>query len=100
MSDLRAMAERFLECEVEPGRSGRNWLRNLLAALWNEKENFSGKHPFGNSGWDHDAYIAIVKHGIAPGELDDLGYLKGGDTRLYDRIVLSAIRLVFTGEIS
>lgn len=36
----------------------------LLQALWHEGEGFSGKRPFGNSGWEYDLARAI---GVAGG---------------------------------
>ncbi len=35
-------------------RTVRAYLRALLTELWREEGNFSGKAPFGNSGWQYD----------------------------------------------
>jgi hypothetical protein len=32
----------------------RDYLKALLLKLWEEEEGFSGKRPFGNSGWKHE----------------------------------------------
>jgi hypothetical protein len=47
-----------------------NYLRELLLTLWHEGEGFSGKRPFGNSGWEYDLYVPLIKAGAIPGELD------------------------------
>lgn len=45
----------------------RDYLKQLLEELWREEEGFSGKRPFGNSGWQHDVYCALVKAGAIEG---------------------------------
>lgn len=37
----------------------RDYLKALLAALWNEGEGFSGKRPLGNSGWEHELLVPL-----------------------------------------
>jgi hypothetical protein len=49
------------------------WLKELLLTLLIEEESFSGKKPFGNSGWKSDAEAALIKAEILKGELDDDG---------------------------
>lgn len=54
----------------------RDYLLMLLKTLWREQDGFSGKRPFGNSGWDYDLYTALVKGKAIKGsfyEYDD-GY--------------------------
>ena len=61
----------------------REYLKGLLKELWNHGEGFSGKRPFGNSGWEYDLYYALVASGNYQGayEVDEDGY---GDARDYD----------------
>jgi hypothetical protein len=47
----------------------RGYLKSLLSELWKEEESFSGKRPFGNSGWQHDVWAALIKGGALPGKL-------------------------------
>lgn len=54
----------------------RDYLANLLLTLWSEREGFSGKRPFGNSGWEYDLYEALVQAGVVAGKLDEDGYLE------------------------
>ena len=49
------------------------YLRLLLATLWAEEEGFSGKRPFGNSGWTRDLYHAVIKGGASDGTVDEDG---------------------------
>lgn len=51
----------------------RDYLRELLMTLWNEQEGFSGKRPFGNSGWEYDLYTPLIKAGFIEGKLDSNG---------------------------
>jgi hypothetical protein len=36
------------------------YLKKLLAEVWEREECFSGKRPFGNSGWKYEVYAALV----------------------------------------
>lgn len=49
----------------------RDYFRNLLLTLWNEVEGFSGKRPFGNSGWYLDLVYALARNGILQGAVFD-----------------------------
>lgn len=54
----------------------RTYLACLLTALWKEGEGFSGKRPFGNSGWELDIITSLVKAELVPGTFDsEFGYL-------------------------
>jgi hypothetical protein len=46
------------------------YLLRLLVKVWDEDEGFSGKRPFGNSGWTHDLYSALAEAGIIEAEKD------------------------------
>lgn len=45
----------------------RYYLGKLLYKIWIDGESFSGKRPFGNSGWDVDVARALCKTGVVPG---------------------------------
>lgn len=56
----------------------RQYLHALLSALWREGECFSGKRPFGNSGWEHELYAPLAKAGfIDLGVVDEDGGVYG-----------------------
>lgn len=60
-----------LDLEIPENDSGettvRGYLRALLLEVWREEEGFSGKRPFGNSGWQFDLTHPIVVAGLAKG---------------------------------
>lgn len=49
----------------------RDYLCELLSNVWEEKETFSGKRPFGNSDWEYDLYKPLVKNGVVEGKMID-----------------------------
>lgn len=53
----------------------RGYLIELLATLWREQEGFSGKRPFGNSGWDGELLMPLIRAGFVGGTIDEDGYL-------------------------
>ena len=63
----------FMDC---PANSIREYLFQLLITLWNEGEGFSGKRPFGNSGWEYDLLTPLVEMGVIDGVIDEDGYLE------------------------
>ena len=61
--------QEVLDCPMQENDSGaytvKGYLKALLIAVWDEGESFSGKRPFGNSGWDSDILDALVDAGLA-----------------------------------
>lgn len=47
----------------------REFFRACMLRLWVEGEGFSGKRPFGNSGWENDLYIGLAAAGYIDGKL-------------------------------
>ncbi len=45
--------------------SVREYLKALLARVWEEEESFNGKRPFGNSGWQYEVCEPVVAAGLA-----------------------------------
>lgn len=69
----------------------RGYLLAMLAKLWTEADDFSGKRPFGNSDWQCDVYVPLIKAGLIPGSLDEDGYLEHVDYKVADALILAAI---------
>lgn len=69
----------------------KDYLKRLLSTLWEEAEMFSGKRPFGNSGWEYDIYGCLIKNGATFGTLDDDGYVDQCDTRKADEYIQKII---------
>lgn len=57
----------------------RGYLKALLTKLWDEGEGFSGKRPFGNSGWERDLYFPLVKAKCVEGKLETYETHGGGE---------------------
>lgn len=71
-----------------------DYLKKLLLKLWSEREGFSGKRPFGNSGWHYELYIAIANAGLIDAEFED-GDLIDFDRKSADEIIEKAIAEAF-----
>jgi hypothetical protein len=73
----------------------KDYLKDLLLTMWREGESFSGKRPFGNSGWQYDVYQAMIKHKHLKGKLDEDGYVDECDTNEADAIIENLIHEIF-----
>ena len=74
----------------------KGYFKLLLTELWREAECFSGKRPFGNSGWEYDLYKPLIKAGAVKGELDEDGYIDECDNEAADKLVFELIADCFT----
>ena len=72
----------------------RDYLKSLLSELWRKEEGFSGKRPFGNSGWQYEVYTALVNGGAVDGKLDSEGYIEAVDDAKADVLIQEAIALL------
>ncbi len=68
-----------------------DWLKSLLCLVWEEGEGFSGKRPWGDSGWEYDIYETFVENNIISGTIDEYGGVEDCDDRLADKIILDII---------
>lgn len=59
------------ENDAEAGTIGE-YLIKLLEELWFSGEGFSGKRPFGNSGWCHELYNALAKAKAITSKYDEV----------------------------
>ena len=73
----------------------RGYLHLLLTVMWDQKVGFSGKRPFGNSGWEYDLYFPLVKNNIVGGRLDEHGFLEDVDEEKADQIIFKCIDTCF-----
>ena len=71
----------------------RDYLIKLLTVLWEEDEGFSGKRPFGNSGWSWDLLQPLVTAGVLNGTLDEdgIGQLDHDEEDRGHRLIAAAI---------
>lgn len=80
--------------------SVREYLRTLLIHLWDQGESFSGKRPFGNSGWEQDLYAPLVKAGFIAGVVDEDGFAELDDEQGAHRYVRGLIYAAMAGDTS
>lgn len=72
--DVSAALELRFNSDAGDNLTVRDYLRVLLSRLWDEQEGFSGKRPFGNSGWEYDLLTPLAKAGFVDlGPLSDDG---------------------------
>lgn len=69
----------------------RSYLKELLFTLFAEGESFSGKRPFGNSGWESDLAAPLVKAGCIAGNVDDEGWADVECSDEYDEFIQKMI---------
>ena len=74
------------------------YFKILLLTLWDEEDGFSGKRPFGNSGWKYEVYTALVSAGVVDGKIDEDGYLGDVDCSAADGICREIISGIFNTE--
>ena len=69
----------------------RDYLKRLLRDVFTEQECFSGKRPFGNSGWSWDLHKPLVTAGLVSGAIDEDGYLVEHDQLAAEAMIIAAI---------
>jgi hypothetical protein len=70
----------------------RDYMKALLRKIVRQGESFSGKRPFGNSGWESDLFIPLVAAGLVPGAFGEGGYLDYCDEAAATVILLNAVK--------
>lgn len=94
--------ENILELKFESGDlqkevSIRQFFFELMKELWIEQEGFSGKRPFGNSGWDGDLIVCLIKNDLVKGKLDEDGYIEDYNSKEVSDFVLKNILMPLFG---
>jgi hypothetical protein len=69
----------------------REYLVELVREVWIQEQGFSGKRPFGNSGWQADLHPPLVQAGLCAGTVDEDGYTEGVDRQAAYQLILAAI---------
>jgi hypothetical protein len=72
----------------------------LLSVLFTETEGFSGKRPFGNSGWDTDVDKALIRANAITGSFDEDGYIEDYDSAAASAIVFDTIAFLSQADYS
>jgi hypothetical protein len=92
VSDIRPLDVEFYSNDLNSTVTIREWLKELLFALWEEQESFSGKRPLGNSDWSYDPVPTLIKMGLICGALDADGYVEDVDIAEYDKFMMDCIK--------
>ncbi len=91
MTFQEILAIEFESRDLQRTLTIEEYLKELLRTVWKEGEGFSGKRPFGNSGWQYDIYAPLITHQLIAGKLDEDGYIEDIDEKAGDKLVLSLI---------
>lgn len=73
----------------------KGYLEELLITLWKEGEQFSGKRPFGNGGWEHDLYRPLVNNNVIEGSINKYNELNDFDYKKADKLIEELIKEAF-----
>lgn len=65
MNKVQTVLELPLESNDAGAKTVKEYLVKLLETVWVEEEGFSGKRPFGNSGWQYYLIEPVIKAGLA-----------------------------------
>lgn len=69
----------------------KDYLMSLLSQLWHAKSSFSGKRPFGNSGWEFDVYRALIMGRHIRGTITRDGDFQNWNQHEADELIENAI---------
>lgn len=95
---IRVQARGVLALPMDPklndagASTVREYLIKLLQQVWMDQEGFSGKRPFGNSGWSSDLWYPLVEAGMVGGASIVDGEVIGKDWREMDALCFALIR--------
>jgi hypothetical protein len=74
----------------------KEWLKALLLELWVCEDGFSGKRPFGNSGWKSNIVAPLIQEGWLKGtyELDKDGWVQDCDydKKEFEQLIIGLIK--------
>jgi hypothetical protein len=69
-----------------------DYFKTLMIDLWEQGEGFSGKRPFGNSGWEYEVYWALGMAGLVEMSLDEDGFIQKLDTGTAHSVIRDALQ--------
>jgi hypothetical protein len=84
--------------EDSGAKTMREYLHALLTRMWAEGEGFSGKRPFGNSGWEYDIYRQLVAANLVEGKLDKEGYIDTFDEDFANKLMFRVIDYIMLNK--
>jgi len=72
----------------------------IVHTLYIESEGFSGKRPFGNSGWESDVEKALITANAIWGEIDEDGYIEDCDSAAASAIIFDTLEFLHKADYS
>jgi hypothetical protein len=82
----------FYSSDLREDITIRGFMQKLLLTLFEEMDGFSGKRPFGNSGWDGDLIVCLINNGWLEGKVDKEGYLDNYNYDQYSILISNLIK--------
>lgn len=79
MTNKEILELKFESSDLGKEISIKDFFKELLTTLFKEGECFSGKRPFGNSGWNYDLRVCLAKNGVIEGKCFQYGDLEDWD---------------------
>lgn len=71
----------------------KQYFKRLLSTLWEERDEFSGKRPLGNSDWEYDLYVCLIENNVIEGNIDKHGEIDDNfDYAKADEIIKNVIQ--------
>lgn len=92
MTNKEILKLKFYSNDLDREITIKDFFKELLVKLLKEKEMFDSKRPFGNSDWDCDLIVCLIKNNIVHGQLDEDDYIENVDWKQADRIIESLIK--------
>lgn len=82
----------FYSSDLGRDMSVRDFFKQLMITLFVEGEGFSGKRPFGNSGWTHDLEKTAVENKFVQGVIGSDGYVENIHSEEFDDLIFNTIK--------
>jgi hypothetical protein len=76
----------FYSNDLDRELSIKDWWIEIMTALWDEQEGFSGKRPLGNSGWYGDPLYALIRDGLLKGSFKEEREFHNGEWTTYHEV--------------
>ncbi len=92
MKDYRIALSLIVEPYDLKEMTVRSYMLELVAAVLIEEESFSGKRPFGESGWRVGIEEALIKGGFLKGKVNEPGYGCTFDPQDFKKLVRNLVK--------
>lgn len=91
ISKIDVLDLKFKSFDFDEKMTIREFMQQLLKTLWMREEDFSGKRPFGNSGWQIVIYKCLIENKLIAGSVDeydvDVDNYDEADTFIIEHII-------------